>query len=276
MTNNLTGILLRFREEKISITCDIEGMFLQVGVNEADRDLLRFLWWKTEDLEEPAEEYRMTVHLFGATSSTACANLTLETTADTYEDKYDAEAANYVCHNFYVDGGLQSMKSREEAKHLIKSSRQLCRAGGFNLHKFVCNDKAVIDEIPEDARAKGIQQIDLWHDTLPVERTLGIGWCVESDAFQFRIALRDKPATHRGILSSISSVYDPLGLMSPFSLTGKKILRELCKDGKGWDDPISDEIEARWDKWKADILNLSQLQIPRCYKTKDFGTPTSV
>ena len=35
-----------------------------------------------------------------------------------------------------------------------------------------------------------------------------------------KISLKDKPATKRGILSKLSSVYDPLGLVSPFILKG--------------------------------------------------------
>ena len=45
LTNNLTGVLCRFREESIAFMCDIEAMFHQVRVDESHRDLLRFLWW---------------------------------------------------------------------------------------------------------------------------------------------------------------------------------------------------------------------------------------
>lgn len=44
LTNNLTGVLCRFRQEPVAFTCDIEGMFHQVKVNAEHRDLLRFLW----------------------------------------------------------------------------------------------------------------------------------------------------------------------------------------------------------------------------------------
>ena len=45
LTNQLLGVLLRFRQEAIALMADIEGMFNQVRVNKADRDVLRFLWW---------------------------------------------------------------------------------------------------------------------------------------------------------------------------------------------------------------------------------------
>ena len=42
-----------------------------------------------------------------------------------------------------------------------------------------------------------------------MERALGVQWALESDMFSFRIVIKDQPLTRRGILSSISSVYDP-------------------------------------------------------------------
>ena len=60
----------------------IEKMFFQVRVRKEDQSFLRFLWWPNGDLEQKTEEYCMTVHLFGAASSPACANYTLQHTAD--------------------------------------------------------------------------------------------------------------------------------------------------------------------------------------------------
>ena len=68
LTNNLTGVLCRFREESIAFMCDIEAMFHQVRVDESHRDLLRFLWWEDGDVTREPEEYRTAVPLFGATS----------------------------------------------------------------------------------------------------------------------------------------------------------------------------------------------------------------
>ena len=83
-------------------------------------------------------------------------------------------------------------------------------------------------------------------DELPIERALGIHWCVESDQFNFRITLKDQPPTRRGILSTVASMYDPLGFVAPFVLNGKRVLQEMCRQGTGWDDPLSDALRPRW------------------------------
>lgn len=59
-----------------------------------------------------------------------------------------------------------------------------------------------------------MKDLDLDNDSLPMERALGGQWCVQSDLFKFNIMLRDRPLTRRGILSTVSSVYDPLGFLA--------------------------------------------------------------
>ena len=55
MTNNLVGVLTRFRQERICIISDIEAMFHQVLVTKDNQNYLRFLWWKNGDLtKEPS------------------------------------------------------------------------------------------------------------------------------------------------------------------------------------------------------------------------------
>ena len=140
LTNNLTAVLCRFRQEPIAISCDIEAMFHQVGVDRSDRDLLRFLWWDSCDLDRDPREYRMTVHLFGATSSPGCANYALKATADMFEEECGRLAADFLRRNFYVDDGLKSVGDPASALQLVETSRALCQRGGFNLHKFMCNE----------------------------------------------------------------------------------------------------------------------------------------
>ena len=59
----------------------------------------------------------------------------------------------------------------------------------------------------------------------------------------FRVNLKKKTGTRRGMLSILSSIFDPLGLVSPFVLKGRKILQQLCEQNVKWDEPI-DEPEA--------------------------------
>lgn len=271
LTNTLSGVLSRFRREPMGFMCDIESMFYQVCVSEEHRDLLRFLWWEGGDISAEPVEYRMTVHLFGATSSPGCANFALKRTAQDNAREFGSATAEFLRNDFYVDDGLTSCPTVGEANHLIRSVKEMCRRGGFNLHKFVSNKKEVIKRTPESDRAEGIKNIDLDLDRLPMERALGVHWCIHSDSFQFRIVLQDRPCTRRGILSTISSIFDPLGFIAPLILEGKSILQDLCRNDVGWDDPIPEEVKARWEKWRSELYLLERFALPRCFKPQNFG-----
>ena len=92
------------------------------------------------------------------------------------------------------------------------------------LHKFASNLKDVLEALPKDDQAKDLKDLDLRHDTaLLFQRSLGTFWCIESNTLGFCIELKNKLLSCRGILSTISSVYDPHGIVSPVILCGKLI-----------------------------------------------------
>ena len=208
-------------------------MFFQVYVNEEHRNLFCFRWWDNGDLQKEPTEYRMRMHLFGATSLPGCANIALKASIDDIESECGSYAAHFVRNHFYVDDGLISLSMPSEAVNLVSNTQALCKKGGFHLHMFMSNNKEVLRFISPRDLAKGIQELDLTCNSLPVETTLGVQWCVNSDTLKFRIVVSEQLMTHRGILSTISSVYDPLGLLAPFVLIGKQILQELYKRRSG-------------------------------------------
>ncbi|XP_046548628.1 uncharacterized protein LOC124258605 [Haliotis rubra] len=268
LTNTMTGVL--FRKEHIAIQCDVEGMFHQFHVNEEHRKYVQLLWWDDDNTDCEPSDYRMTVHLFGATSSPGCANFAFRQLATDYEHCHGAIAVDFVRNSFYVDDGLTSVATVDEAVNLIKKSKDLCEEGALNLHKFASNSKEVLMSIPPEDCAKGISDVDIMCDSLPVERTLGVNWCIVSDTFGFRIHLKDQPFVRRGILSTINSIYDPLGFIAPVLLLGKQILQETCKDQLDWDEPLPDDIRAKWEKWRCQLWQLDDLQVSRCFKPPDF------
>ena len=158
-----------------------------------------------------------------------------------------------------------------EAIKLIEDSQALCTSAKLRLHKFASNRKDVLETLPTDDRAKDLKDLDLRHDTLPIQRSLGTFWCIESDTLGFRIELKDKPLSRRGILSTISSVYDPLGIVSPVILCGKLILQDLCRQNVDWDDPVPEEILPHWERWRNELPLLEDVNIQCCFKPPSFG-----
>ena len=269
LTNSLLGVLLRFRQESVAIQGDIEAMFHQVEVPEGDRDCLRFLWWRDGNLDQEPEHCRMKVHLFGATSSPSCCNFALQQAIQDYKDLFSSTVTSAMERNMYVDDCLLSVDTEDKAKSIIEDMSLLCKKGGFHLEKFVSNRKNVLDSIPEAERAKDVKQWNLDGGTL-TERALGVYWLVDEDAIGFKISLTQQPVTRRGILSTVSSVYDPLGIVSPFVMTAKILLQQLCKSGVKWDDRITGTLEKLWIAWFTEVQKLESVKLERCYKPIDF------
>ena len=94
--------------------------------------------------------------------------------------------------------------------------------------------------------------------------------------FSSQYHFKDQPLTRRGILSTVSSVFDLLGMLASRILVGKVFLQEQCRDGMGWDDSILESLRARWEWWRGDLHLLSSLKIPRCYKPEGFKEPKTV
>ena len=107
LTNNLTGVLLRFRQEPVVLMADVGQMFHQVHVAPDDCHALCFLWWEDSDLSKNPVDHQMLVHLFGATSSPCC--VALRKTAKDFAGDFDAQTVDTVNRNFYVDDCLKSV-----------------------------------------------------------------------------------------------------------------------------------------------------------------------
>ena len=221
-------------------------MFHQVKVLPDDADALRFLWWDTPVSQSP-KEYQMLVHIFGATSSPCCANSALRQTAIDNKGRYDPEVIKTVHRNFYIDEVLKSVPTTERAIWLAEQLEKLLREGGFHLTRFASNSRQVLEAFPQGERENTFINLDL--NQLPVGRAFGLHWVTASDTFQFKVVPTNRPPTKRGVLSTVSSLYDPLGFLGPFVLPVKVILQQLRTKAVQWDDPLPEPLLTRWNKW---------------------------
>ncbi|XP_077137605.1 uncharacterized protein LOC143803713 [Ranitomeya variabilis] len=139
LTNNLVGVLMRFRKEPVAITADIEQMFHCFIVQQDHRNYLRFLWHRDNDTNKEMIEYRMKVHVFGNSPSPAVATYGLRRTASDGAAEFGNDAQQFVEKDFYMDDGLKSMPTAEEAIDLLKRTQ-----GPEFLHE-QCEETAVED-----------------------------------------------------------------------------------------------------------------------------------
>ncbi|MGV0982897.1 MAG: hypothetical protein ACOYB0_11175, partial [Polynucleobacter sp.] len=70
--------------------------------------------------------------------------------------------------------------------------------------------------------------------------------------------------TKRLILKLSATVYDPLGLISPFTVKSRSILQTLWKEDLKWDDKVPLTYMTKWNEWLGELFKLSALvKIPR-------------
>ena len=118
---------------------------------------------------------------------------------------------------------------------------EICAKGVWIQADKTHNKKDILFHIPDALRRDGAKERDLT-GSLPIERALGIFWDADNDIIKFKIDLKDQPMTRQGMLSVISSIYDPLGLTCPFLLQDRRLLHGLCEVIHGWDEMIPDNI----------------------------------
>ncbi|KAL9976464.1 hypothetical protein ACROYT_G013771 [Oculina patagonica] len=221
-----------------------------------------------------SQKNQMLMHLFGATSSPSCASFSLKKMAADNQVEFDAETIDTVNRNFYVDDCLKSVPSTDKAVRLSGQLQELLSRGGFRLTKWFSNDRNIIATVPVTERAASVNDLDL--EDLPVERTLGVQWDMETDDFKFRIMDEAKAPMRRGILSVVSSMYDPLGFVAPIMLPAKSLLQSLCKQQYGWDEVISNADSIVWQGWLKELACLRTISVPRCFKPPGFGAVVNV
>ena len=96
---------------------------------------------------------------------------------------------------------------------------------------------------------------------------MGIKWLVSPDEFFFEVKRHvGGLLTRRKMLSIVSSIFDPLGLLGPFVLSGKLLFQEATARKLSWDEGVSKDLEENWDIWMQSLGSVSQLRFPRCIK----------
>ena len=151
------------------MAADVKEMYHMLRLPDRDKPALRFLW--RDSLKEEPSVYQFERTVFGKVSAASRANYTMRRNTD--ENGEDLPlVVKAVYQHFYMDDGLPSTDSREEAIEMRKQTTELLRRGGFRLHKWLKNDPDVLAIIPEQDRSPRF--LKLSEDKLPTDRTLVI------------------------------------------------------------------------------------------------------
>ena len=258
--NALTAILLQFRHHEHAFCTDIEKAFLNVGLHEDDRDVTRFYW--LSDPRDPASTlqiYRFKSVLFGAT----CSPFILNAVILKHLDLNQCNVTDVIKRGLYVDNVLTSVPDEQLLLQFYTDSRQIFQQAGFNLRSWSSNNETLRQVLEQE----GTQDKD------SETKTLGMRWDPESDQMYYpktKLSTNnDLLLTKREILKESSSVFDPLGLLSPVTVRSKILMQSLWQRKLAWDEILPVDITTEWCEIKTDMIKATKLKFDRCYFEKD-------
>ncbi|XP_045777595.1 uncharacterized protein LOC123875672 [Maniola jurtina] len=262
---DLFAILLRFRENAYIACADIEKMYRQVLIDVSQRDLQLILW--RSNPAAPLEIYRLNTVTYGTASAPFLSVRCLRQLA---MECNDVDVKRIITHDFYVDDMITGSDDKDELLKLCEKTANVLSTGCFPLRKWVFNFKN--DSLPSSHTLKdlslGEPGIGLTYP--PQSKTLGLSWISQSDQlnYQSKVRLPSTKITKRVILSTISQIFDPLGLLSPTIMTVKILLQRLWLLKTDWDTQLPEEVADEFKRFLSNLDVLSCLRIPRHTFTK--------
>jgi hypothetical protein len=233
--NELVSVMHYFRRYNVAMPGDIAEMFLQVQVAEEDKDYLRFLIFREDQLLI----YRWRVHLFGKTDSPCIAMMAVFTQILKQKDMHP-KAYKTITTASLVDDMADSRPTTQQIEVLINElSDFFPKHCAMYIRKFVVNDKELMLKIPNEDRIQALKEDGVVEDIFsgkleqPGMKILGISWNYVTDQMYFDFSTLinagcvGKVLDKLILLSILHSLYDPLGVLIPFTIIGK-LAMQLC------------------------------------------------
>ncbi|XP_065092105.1 uncharacterized protein LOC135712935 [Ochlerotatus camptorhynchus] len=269
MLQSLPTVINKFRERRIAFGGDIQEMYHQILMRAADKQALRFLF-RSNPTDVPTV-YVMDVATFGATCSLCSAQFIKNLNAAEFANDFP-RASSAVIDKHYVDDYYDSVDFVDEAVELANQVKFIHSRGGFHIRNWVSNSKQFLEAMAEQ---KSNPAVHFSRDkTTHTERVLGIIWDPEEDVFLFSTDGREEyqlvlqgveRPTKRIVLSCVMAMFDPQGLLSPFTVFGRMLVQDLWRTGCDWDEEIDDESFQKWIRLTKVLPMIEAIRIPRSY-----------
>ncbi|GBN32404.1 hypothetical protein AVEN_142786-1, partial [Araneus ventricosus] len=157
-----------------------------------------------------------------------------------------------------MDDGITGTNDVKTAQILQTQLIDMFAKGGMNLHKWTSNSLELLNSFPSSNQERAFP-IDAH-----VSKTLGMNWLHLDDYFIFKVDCKHVPnPTKRNVLSVISRLYDPLGLLGPVICKMKIFLQKLWLEKLSFDDPLPQPIAVEWNHLVSSLKAIELIKIPR-------------
>lgn len=257
MYADLLGILLNFRLFKYALNGDITKMFLNIELLPEFWKYQKILW--RFSTSEKIMVYELRVVIFGTSASPYLAQRTVKKLVEDEQSNFPF-ASKMISQSMYMDDCVISFLKQEDAIKFHQEVVAMFSSGGFKFTKWSSNSNEILNHIPAADR---LCEMVSWCDNNFSHKILGMSWNTTQDCLFFNIDKVEKPCTKRGILSSILTVFDPMGLLAPVVLFVKLLIKEMWQVRLEWDDTPPQNIVNSWNIFLQEMHLLKKLIFPR-------------
>ncbi|XP_051159293.1 uncharacterized protein LOC127280380 [Leptopilina boulardi] len=253
----IPSIILRWRNYRFVMTADICKMFRQILIDPQDQHLQNIVCRLGPD--EEIKHFRLLTVTYGTKSAPYLANRVIkQLAADEGEDF--PEAKTVLENDFYVDDGLFGGNDLEKTRVLKNDLCKLLARGGFMLYKFSSNAPELLSGHTDIEESKNLDIVETESNC----SVLGLVWNSKDDEFRFTVAMQPfSVVTKRLILSVISKLFDPLGLVAPIIIVAKIIMQDLWLQKFQWDSELPEKFKEQWVSYCHKLNSIKSIKIPR-------------
>nr|CAI5846002.1 unnamed protein product [Callosobruchus analis] len=256
LQDELFCILIRFRKYNFVIGADITKMYRQILVTENQRDLQRIIW--RSNPEDELQHFRLNTVTYGTAPASYLSIRCLNEIAYQKGQEHP-EACDAILNNFYVDDFLGGTDTIEKAIELKSNLSLILKEYGFVLRKWVANEPQILSV--EDHTVSKNHEIKRGNEA---QKTLGLLWQSNHDVLNYTVNNgRVRSVTKRAVLSMISQIFDPLGLIGPTTIQLKILMQQLWQSKLDWDDSLPVDLLNTWAKTYDQLEHLNEITIPR-------------
>ncbi|XP_054706599.1 uncharacterized protein LOC129216409 [Uloborus diversus] len=245
--SEIFDILLRFRFHPIAYTTDMKQAFLPISLKEEDRNVTRFFF-----TDDPSDE----------------------SIAPQYTEKYPV-TTKFLNDNIYVDDIICSLASVEEALSHTLESIVIFEDASLSLHKWRTNSKTLRELWKKHGVISSDNAESLKEENMTY-KVLGIAWDNLKDILYFDVGdlvkfVSRRTDTKRYVLQVIGRIFDPIGILGPFTVRIKCLMQQIWALRIDWDDRLPEDLSSLWRSWCEEVSQLTEISIPRHYFSENLN-----
>ena len=156
--------------------------------------------------------------------------------------------------NLYVDDFWSGCDQPDTGIQMYEEATSVLAEGGFHLTKWVTSDPSLGEKL--NVSSKDVCSI------------LGFNLDLKQDNFTFTqldFSQLSIEYTKRVLLSLVASIFDPLGMLGPFSMYAKIIIQKLWRLGYTWDETVTHDLVLEIQNWIDSSKYVKNFVLKRVY-----------